>query len=365
MKRCVATTKGRSKKVLDQFEFDNNQHGIQLFVHRMLRHLYTPAIAIFESTGNYWKVLHNELEKTSIKPILVNPYDLKIITQAKFKDDRVDSERLSDLARGDLYKPSYVPTQKEMDLRELTRTRLSLRRDATRHKNHVHAILVKYPLEWPALLYTTKGKEWLKNAPIRDYDRMTLDSHLDILDTTEKRIVLLEQEICRIATTDPQAMLLMTMPGVGPITAVTVLAEIGDISRFIRSEQMTSYAGLVPSHRNSADTVRTGGITKRGSTWLRNAVVEAAFVATRHDPPPQDSLRAVVCQARHTEGAGCRSPRNARGHVVHANQERVIQPSQREYDPAQDWECQPNGQPEYCLDTRDDLARGQLAAPNQ
>ena len=284
MKRCVATTKGRSKKVLDQFEFDNNQHGIRLFVHRTMRHLHTPAIAIFESTGNYWKVLHNELEKTSIKPILVNPYDLKIITQAKFKDDRVDSERLSDLARGDLYKPSYVPTQKEMYMRELTRTRLSLRRDATRHKNHVHAILVKYPLEWPASLYTTKGKEWLKNAPIRDYDRMTLDSHLDILDTTEKRIALLEQEICRIATTDPQAMLLMTMPGVGPITAVTVLAEIGDISRFIRSEQMTSYAGLVPSHRNSADTVRTGGITKRGSTWLRNAVVEAAFVATRHDP---------------------------------------------------------------------------------
>ena len=142
MKRCVATTKGRSKKVLDQFEFDNNQHGIQLFVHRTLRHLHTPAMVIFESTGNYWNVLHNELE-INIKPILVNPHDLKIITQAKLKDDPVDSDMLSDLARGDLYKPSYMPTQKEMYMRELARTRLRLLQDATKHKNHVHVVLVK------------------------------------------------------------------------------------------------------------------------------------------------------------------------------------------------------------------------------
>jgi len=284
MRRCVATTKGRSKKVLDQFEFSNDLDGIHAFASRILRRGYTPAVAIFESTGNYWKVLHNELEETDIKPVLVNPYDLKIITQAKFKDDNVDSERLSDLARGDLYRPSYVPTQKEMDLRELTRTRLDLRYDATEHKNHVHAILAKYPLKRPPNIYTAKGREWLRTAPVRNYDRMALDSHLYILDATERRISLLEKEICRIAIFDPRASLMMTMPGVGPVTAVTVLAEIGDTGRFDRPEQLTAYAGLVPSHRNSADTVRTGGITKRGSRWLRNAAVEAAFVAIRHDP---------------------------------------------------------------------------------
>lgn len=225
------------------------------------------------------------LEKTAIKPVLVNPYDLKIIALAKFKDDNRDSERLSDLARGDFYKPSYVPSEKEMDLRELVRTRLDLRHDATKRKNHAHAILVKYPLKRPAYLYTAKGREWLRTAPVRDYDWMVLDAHLTILDVVEQWISLLERESCSIAVTDPRTKLLMTMPGVVPVTAVTVLAEIGDdLARFTKPEKLTSYAGLVPSHRNSADTVRTGGVTKRGSRHLRNAAVEAAFVAVRYDP---------------------------------------------------------------------------------
>ena len=88
-----------------------------------------------------------------------------------------------------------------------------------------------------------------------------------------------------MAVTDPRTKLLMTMPGMGPVTAVTVLAEIGDdLARFTKPEKLTSYAGLVPSHRNSADTVRTGSITKRGSRHLRNAAVKAAFVAVRYDP---------------------------------------------------------------------------------
>ena len=71
----------------------------------------------------------------------------------------------------------------------------------------------------------------------------------------------------------------------GPVTAVTILAEIGDdLSRFTSPEKLISYAGLVPSHRNSADIVRTGGITKRGSRRPWNTAVEAAFVAVQHDP---------------------------------------------------------------------------------
>lgn len=74
--------------------------------------------------------------------------------------------------------------------------------------------------------------------------------------------IAIEKEICRISIFDPRASLMMTMPGAGPVIAVTVLAEMGDTSRFAKPEQLTAYAGLVPSHRNSADAVRTGGITK-------------------------------------------------------------------------------------------------------
>ncbi len=108
---------------------------------------------------------------------------------------------------------------------------------------------------------------------------------MTILDVVERRISLLEKEICRLAVSEPRALLLITVPGVGPVTTVTILAEIGEgLARFTGPEKLTSYVGLVPSHRNSADTVRTGGITKRGSRHLRNAAVEVVFVAVQHDP---------------------------------------------------------------------------------
>ncbi len=82
---------------------------------------------------------------------------------------------------------------------------------------------------------------------------------------------------------DRRAQLIITIPGIDYITAVTILAEIVDHKRFADAEKMTSYAGLAPKHHNSRETVRTGGITKRGSVWLRRAMVEAAFTAVQHD----------------------------------------------------------------------------------
>ncbi len=82
---------------------------------------------------------------------------------------------------------------------------------------------------------------------------------------------------------DRRAQIIMTIPGMGYITTVTILAEIVDHKRFVDAEKLTSYVGLVPKHHNSGETVRMGGITKRGPVWLRNAMIEAAFVAIRHD----------------------------------------------------------------------------------
>ncbi len=73
-RKYTTTIEGRSKKVLDQFEFDNDLQGIGRFIRRMRLRGHEPAIALFESTGNYRKVLHRELEKTAIKPILANPH---------------------------------------------------------------------------------------------------------------------------------------------------------------------------------------------------------------------------------------------------------------------------------------------------
>ena len=132
-------------------------------------------------------------------------------------------------------------------------------------------------------LFTGGGLEWLQNLDLSETDRLGVDTHLAKLVFLRGRIARYEKRVAEIARDDPRARLIMTIPGIGYITAVTILAEIVDHGRFASAEKLVSYAGLSPRHHNSGETVRTGGITKRGSVWLRTAMVEAAFVAVRHD----------------------------------------------------------------------------------
>ncbi len=283
-KKCVTTIKGSTKDILKQTEFDNNVRGITGFIKMIHKEGYVPATAVCESTANYWIVVHDMLEDAGIDTLLAHPHNTKIITETVYKNDKADSEKLADLCRLDMIPESFVADKPARDLRELTRTRLDMKMSASGPKNRIHAILAKYPHEQPkGGLFTEQGIEWLQDVPLREVDCMAVQSHLAIIDTILKQVSKFEKKIAGIAMSDRRARLIMTIPGIGYVTAVTILAEIVDHKRFANAEKLVSYAGLAPKHRNSGETVRTGGITKRGSVWLRRAMVEAAFVAVRHD----------------------------------------------------------------------------------
>ena len=283
-KKCVSTIKEKTSKILWQTEFDNNVPGITGFIKMIRKEGYVPATAVCESTANYWIVVHDMLEDAGIDTMLAHPHNTKIITETVYKNDKADSEKLADLCRLDMIPESFVADKPARDLRELTRTRLGIKMYATGPKNRIHAILAKYPHEQPkGGLFTGPGLEWLQAVPLREVDRMAVQSHLATIDTLLRQVAKFEKKIAGIAMSDRRAQLIMTIPGIGYITAVTILAEIVDHGRFADAEKLASYAGLVPKHHNSGETTRTGGITKRGSVWLRRAMVEAAFVAVRHD----------------------------------------------------------------------------------
>ena len=103
-----------------------------------------------------------------------------------------------------------------------------------------------------------------------------------LLDALATPIARLDREIRTLATPDPRVQALMALPGVGRLTAMTLVAEIGDISRFPSARKLCAWAGLTPQVRNSDRKVRHGHITKQGSPWVRGILQEAAQTAKRH-----------------------------------------------------------------------------------
>jgi transposase len=106
---------------------------------------------------------------------------------------------------------------------------------------------------------------------------------LRLLAMLEEQIAALNTAVERAAGESAPARLLMTQPGVGPVTALAFVVTIGDAARFKRGKQVASYLGLIPSERSSGNSRRLGAITKQGNVFLRTLLVEAAPSAVRHD----------------------------------------------------------------------------------
>lgn len=282
-KKCVATLKDSSRRILQQITFDNDSYGITEFIDS-IKQRYGNARAVCESTANYWIRLHDTLEENGIDTILAHPAKTRIIAQAKLKNDKLDSEVLADLLRSDMICESFVPDKHYRELRNLVRTRLGLVRTRTTYKNKIHSILAKYEHMSPVYkTFSEKGIKWLQEIKLTETDRMAMDAYLDGIETTQKQIDSFESHMASISKDDQRVRLLMTIPGINYVTALTIISEIVDISRFATPEKLVSYSGLAPSQRSSGDTKKTGNITKHGSTWLRYAMVEAAHTTIHND----------------------------------------------------------------------------------
>jgi transposase len=149
----------------------------------------------------------------------------------------------------------------------------------------MHALLARYDLPRPSgSLFTKKGMDFLRQVSVRPFHRQILDDSLAALEHFNASIKVLDKRLAREAAQRTDARLLMSMPGIGPYSALMILAEIDDIQRFPSPKHLCSYAGLVPSVRNSGGKTRHGALTKEGSPWLRTVMVEAAKVAVRFSP---------------------------------------------------------------------------------
>ena len=256
-----------------------------------------PGTPVVLEAAYGWGWLAELLDEFELEPHLAHAKGCKAIASARLKNDKVDARTLAHLLRADLLPEAWIAPREVRDLRALLRHRARLVRFGTSLKNRIHAILADQGvrIEVPKL-WTRPGRCWLADVELPGLQRAIVDDLLALLDATAPPIGRLEREIKLAARPDPRVEALQKLPGVGYLTAMMLVAEIGDVERFATARKLCAWAGLTPQVRNSDRTVRHGHITKQGSTWARWVLIEAAHTAKSR--PPFIRTYAQIMQRR-------------------------------------------------------------------
>ncbi|HEY1987375.1 MAG TPA: IS110 family transposase [Terracidiphilus sp.] len=257
----------------------------KLALRRYFRQFRGQATQVAVEACGFWPAFREVVEPEVKRLVLVHPQRVKAIASAKLKNDRVDSQTLAQLLRADLLPESWKADGETQARRQQVRLRTTLVRQRTRLKNQVHAVLHQQGLRSPATdLFGKRGRLWLQQVKLPAVARESVQACLRMIDHYTEEIQKQNLQIGEKAKQDPRVEWLRTIPGIGEVSAMMVLAEIGDVTRFSSKEALCSYAGLVPRVRESAGKAARAGITRQGSSGLRWIMVEAAQVATRTSP---------------------------------------------------------------------------------
>lgn len=201
---------------------------------------------------------------------------------------------MAQLLRCDFLPQVWEPDAKTQRLRWVTARRAGLVMDRTAIKNRIHAVLHLRLITSPIKdLFSKVGRVWLQNVPLDAEGRSAIDSDLRLFDNIEIEIAEQEKLLAELAFEDERAKLLMTMPGVDITVALTLIATLGDISRFRDGDHASSYMGLVPSTKQSANNCYHGAITKQGSGHARAMMVQAAQRVAQHPGPIGNFFRRL------------------------------------------------------------------------
>lgn len=235
-----------------------------------------PVSVVFEATYG-WSWFADLLADAGIEAHMAHPLATKAISAGRVKNDAVDARTLAHLLRTNLLPEAWIAPPEVRDARRLVRMRASLVRIRSRLKSQVHAICADAGVPVSVTdLFGRAGREQLASVALRPVVASRLAANLRLIDELGREILAADRELQALFRGDDRVRRLMPIPGIGFLTAVTIIAEVGDAARFPSADRLASWAGLTPVERSSADHTRRGHISKQGSRWLRWTMVEAA-----------------------------------------------------------------------------------------
>jgi transposase len=251
---------------------------------RFYRELAGPPVRVgMEACGHYpW--FERLLEELGFELWLGDAAEVRASVVRKQKTDRRDAEHLMHLLIEDRFPKIWVPSLEVRDVRQLLVHRHKQVQTRTRTKNQLQAMALSHGVQKKWKLWTKAGRAELEQLPLLPYAAERRQRLLEALDGVETDIVELNRRVEEEVRKRPEAVRLMTHPGVGPVTALALVLTLGPAERFASSKEVGSYFGLIPSEESSGGKQRLGRISKQGSSFLRFLLVEAGQTAARYDP---------------------------------------------------------------------------------
>jgi transposase len=233
-----------------------------------------PKVVLEATYGWYWAA--DTLAEAGAEVHLAHRLGVKAFTCRRVKNDQKDAADLADLLRMGRLAEAWIAPPEIRELRELTRCRQKLVRARTSAKDQVHAVLAKLGIPVTCSdIFGVWGNAWLDGLPLGQPYAGKVASLRKLAGELTSEITLLDTVLADLLERHDGYRAIQALPGIGPVLAAVIVAEIGHIRRFSCPARLCCPAGLTPRHRESDLKVARGHITKQGSPLLRWAVVEA------------------------------------------------------------------------------------------
>jgi len=248
------------------------------------------AVAVEITTNTY--TVYDALVPRVHSVTVVHPPHLALITRVPVKTDNRAALVLAQFLAKGLLPTVWIPPQPVREQRATVAQRAKFTRLSTQAQNRLHAVLHRHHLPLPesGSPFSPANRAWWQQLPVSASEQARVQADLATLDFAEQQISRLTAALATDSAQDDRVPLLVQLPGFSVVNSLTVLAAIGNITRFADAKHLVGYAGLGASVHDSGQLHRTGRITKAGRRDLRAALVEAAQVAANTHPHWQAEL---------------------------------------------------------------------------
>jgi len=293
----IAMAREGTAELLLERRLDHESGEAHAF-YRNLQSSHEPVLVGIEATGPiHW--FERLLTELGHQLWIGDSAKIRASEVRKQKTDERDAALILDLLLAKRFPKIWVPTPAERDLRQLLWHRHKLVCLRTMRGNQLHALALSQGLCRKKKLFTKKGRAELASLALAPWARRRREELLKLLEQVDAPIAELDRAVLEEAERREDAVLLMTHPGIGPVTSLAFVLAIGPVTRFCCSRKLVSYLGLNPTEESSGGRRRLGGISKQGNCMVRWLLIEAVYPAVRKDPALRQDYQRLKFRRGH------------------------------------------------------------------